>query len=408
MAARSGFLGSSRTLSALAFPNYRLLWIGGLISYTGDWMDQIAMNWLVLTMTGSPLYVGLLNFVRLVPVLALSLVGGTIADRTDRRLLALWTQVGGMVLAFALVALVVSPWLSLWPVLVLSALRGALLSFDRPARQALIPALVPREHLMNAVALHAALRNFTRILGPAIAGLLLGIIGTAGTIAINALSFVAVIVALLLMRVQARPATHRTGGVWNGMGEGLRYVRKEPVVLSILGLTLAPMIFGVPYSTLVPVFARDVLQVGPVGYGLLTSASGLGALLGAVWLAWQGSFSGRMLLATAFLFGAALVLFALSPWFGVSLVLLVLVGLTNQAFMTGANSWLQSLVPDELRGRVMAVYLMDRGLVPLGSIFAGGLAAVLGAPVTLSLMGAICAALTLAIALRVPSLRRLS
>lgn len=395
-----------RGFGALAFPNYRLLWGGGLISYTGDWMEQVSLNWLVLSLNGSAWDLGLLNFFRLAPLLALSLIGGVIADRMDRRQLLMRTQIAAMLLSFATAALVYSPWLSLWPLLVLSTLRGALLSFDRPARQSLIPGLVPREHVANAVALHSALRNFTRIFGPSVGGVLIALVGVGGSFLVNAFSFIAVIVALLLMRVPPRKVSVGAHGTLrSGIGEGFKYVRSEPTIGAILLLTLVPMVFGLPYQTLVPVFARDVLDVGSVGYGLLSAAGGVGALIGAIGMAYFGRVTGQGLVLGAFAFGVGLVGFASSPWFALSLSLLVLVGFCNQVYMTTANTLLQSLVPDELRGRVMSIYLMDRGLIPMGSLIAGGLAVVLGAPLTLAAMGAICAGLALAAAPRIAPIR---
>lgn len=387
--------------------NYRLLYGGALISYTGDWMDQVSLNWLVLSLTDSPVALGLVNFCRLAPILAFSLLGGLLADRGDRRELLIKTQGLTMLASCALVGLVFSPWLSLGPVLALTLLRGLLLSFDRPARQALIPGLVPREDLANALALHSALRNFTRILGPAVAGVLIATVGVHGGLVANALSFLRVLSALFLMRVPRRETQWVSRGVRQDLGEGLRYVVHEPAVAAIVTLTLVPMLFGLPYSTLVPVFARDVLEAGPVGYGLLAAATGLGALLGAVWLVRVDQPTGRHLLGGALAFGGALVGFGMSPYFGVSFALLVAAGFSQQVYLTTANALVQLLVPDELRGRVMSIYTLDRGLMPLGALGAGALAGIVGAPLTLVGMGLLCALLPLAATLRTPALRRL-
>jgi MFS family permease len=359
----------------------------------------------VLNMSGSPLDVGLLNFFRLLPLIGLSLVGGSLADKIDRRKMMVATQLAAMVVSFITAALVFSPWLSLWPLLVLSVVKGILLTFDRPARQALIPSVVPREHMMNAVALHAAVRNLTGIIGPSLGGISIVLIGPQWTILANAISFIAVVAALLVMRVPPQAERKRHNGLGGGIGEGFAYVRQEPSVRAILLLTLVPMVFGVPYSSLVPVFAKDVLDVGAQGYGFLMGASGVGALLGAVGLAWRSRVSGKWMIGGALIFGLGLAGFALSPWFGLSVVVLVLVGLSNEVYFTTANSLLQMLVPDALRGRVMSVYLMDRGLVPLGSLIAGGLATLIGAPITLAVMGGACALLALAAAPSIVAVR---
>jgi MFS family permease len=376
-------------LESLRHRNYRLLWMGNLISQTGDWMDQIALNWLVYQLTGSAFYLGILNLCRLAPVLVFTLVGGVIADRVERRWLLFTTQTVAMVLAFVLAVLVSTGHIEFWIVVLIGVSRGVALAFNFPARQSLISDLVPRELLTNAIALNQATMNLTRIIGPTIGGILIVTVGVAGAFYLNGLSFVAVLGGLALMRFPPRQARAKKGILADLMG-GLRYIQGQPDLRLLVMLALVPMILGMPYMTMLTVFASDVLQVGGDGLGLLVACSGGGAVCGALFIASRSSKSGRRQIMFMGLvgFGVALLVFALSPWFWLSAGSLVAVGFSQQVYNAQNNALIQEDVDPEYRGRVLSTLFLNRGLIPLGTVFAGFGTDLVGAPITLAAMAA--------------------
>ena len=401
------------TFVSLRHRNYFLLWVGSLFTNTGDWMDQVALNWLVWSLTHDPVALGLLNACRALPILGFTLFGGALADRVERRRLLQSTQATGMVLAFVLAALVQIGVVQIWQVFLIGTLRGVLLSFNQPTRQALISELVPREDLMNAIALNSATMNMTRIAGGALGGLLIGLVGVAGCFFLNGLSFVAVIWALALMHIPSRPHPEGTRrhrqNILRAVIEGLRYIRSQPALAGLVLAGLVPMVFGMPYLSLLPIFADQVLQISNEGYGLMVSLTGIGALVGALTVAStpRSRRRGRLMLGVMAGFGLMLILFALSGWVPLSLLLLLGVGCGSTSYMTINNTLLQTYSSEEMRGRVLSVFFLNRGLVPLGTMLAGFAAGTIGAPATVASMGAVVVILALAIALRVPRLRDL-
>lgn len=367
--------------------NFRLLWTGTLISQSGDWMDQIALNWLVYELTGSAFALGLVNLCRLTPILFFTLVGGVIADRVERRKLMFTTQTVAMVLALVLAVLVSTGLVELWMVLLVAVGRGIALSFNLPARQSLISDLVPREILSSAIALNQATNNLTRVLGPAIGGLLIASIGVAGAFYINGFSFLAVLYGLALMRFPPREVRQKQGILTDLLG-GLRYLRGEPNIRTLVVLALVPMILGQPYMTMLTVFASDVLRVGTSGLGLLMACSGAGAVCGALFIASRGAKRGRRRLMRIGLiaFGATLLVFSLSPWLWLSAGTLLAVGFSQQVYNAQNNALVQEEVDPEYRGRVVSTLFLNRGLVPLGTAVAGFGTDLWGAPVTLGTM----------------------
>jgi MFS family permease len=374
-------------LESLRHRNYRLLWMGNLISQTGDWMDQVALNWLVYDLTGSAFYLGILNLCRLAPILVFTLVGGVIADRVERRWLLFSTQVVAMVLAFVLAALVSTGRVEFWMVVLIGVSRGIALAFNFPARQSLISDLVPRELLSNAIALNQATMNLTRIIGPTIGGILIVTVGVAGAFYLNGLSFVAVLGGLALMRFPPRQARAKKGMLADLMG-GLRYIQGQPDLRMLVMLALVPMILGMPYMTMLTVFASDVLKVDAGGLGLLVACSGGGAVCGALFIASRSSRTGRRKIMFVGLigFGVALLVFALSPWFWLSAGSLVAVGFSQQVYNAQNNAMIQEDVDPEYRGRVLSTLFLNRGLIPLGTVFAGFGTDLVGAPITLAAM----------------------
>jgi MFS family permease len=397
--------------ASLRHRNYMLLWIGSLFSNSGDWMDQVALNWLVWTLTHSPVALGVLNACRALPILFFTLFGGALADRVERRRLMQSTQTFAMVLAFVLAGLVWTGVVQFWQVCLIGALRGVMMSFNQPTRQALISELVPRQDLMNAVALNSATLNMTRVFGGALGGLLIGVFGVAGCFFLNGLSFIAVIGALALMQIPPRPAGEgrRDKNILASVGAGLRYIKNEPTLFGLALSGLVPMVFGMPYMSLLPIFADEVLHISNEGYGFMVALSGVGALAGALTVASLPDVprKGRIMLGVMAGFGVMLILFGLSGWVVLSLVLLLGVGCGSTSYIAINNTLLQSNSTDEMRGRVMSVFFLNRGLVPLGTMLAGISARFVGAPLTVVGMGVVVVILALVITARVPALTTL-
>jgi MFS family permease len=396
-------------LQSLRHRNYRLLWIGTLISNSGDWMDQIALNWLVYQLSGSAVQLALLNLCRLAPIFVFTLLGGVVADRAERRRLLFTTQFVAMVLAFILATLTITGLVQIWMVLVIAVGRGIVLSFNQPARQSLISELVPREDLKNAIALNSATLNLTRVLGPTIGGLMIATIGVAGAFYLNAITFLAVLYGLALMRFPERRARPAKSGVLSDLAGGLRYLSRRPTLRMLVVLALLPMVLGVPYQTMLTVFASDVLRVGGGGLGILTACSGIGAVLGALWVAGnaQRLRLGRLMLYGLIGFGAALVIFSLSGWFWLSVLALVGVGIGQQVYMASNNALIQTNVEEEYRGRIVSTLFLNRSMVPLGTMLAGVGTAIFGVQATTASMAAALLLLALAVSRLAPTARDL-
>ncbi len=388
---------------SLQHRNYRLLWTGSLISSSGDWMDQVALNWLVYELTSSAFSLGILNLCRLVPILLFTLIGGVVADRFERRRMLFVTQTVAMVLAFALAVLVSTGVIfqdrqaGFVMVLVVAVGRGMMMSFNQPARQSLISDLVPKELLTNAIALNSATMNLTRVIGPAIGGLLIASVGTAGAFYFNGASFLAVLWGLALMRFPPRVIRQHKKGIAADLAGGIRYVANRAELRTLVVLALVPMIFGMPYMTMLTVFARDVLKVGGTGLGLLTACSGFGAVCGALFVAARGARMNRqrLMLIGLVCFGVSLISFSLSPWFWVSASMLTAAGFSQQVYMAVNNTLIQEDVDPEYRGRVLSTLFLNRGFVPLGTMMAGFGADVFGAPLTIGAMASVLVLLAL-------------
>ncbi|HYE15102.1 MAG TPA: MFS transporter [Pyrinomonadaceae bacterium] len=394
-------------LRALRHRNYRLFFGGQLISLTGTWMQSVALSWLVYRLTGSTVLLGLVSFCGQIPVFMLAPFGGTLADRRDRRRVLVLTQGAAMILAFALSALALTGVIQVWHVFVLAASLGVVNAFDIPTRQAFVVDMVGREDLVNAIALNSSTFNGARVVGPAVAGLLVAAIGEAWCFFANAVSYAAVIAGLLLMRVAVRRRGAQAGSALAGILEGFRFAGRTAPVRALLLLLGLVSLMGMPYAVLMPVFADRVLGGGASGLGLLMGASGLGALAGAVALAMRRGLSGlgRWVAFSSAGFGVSIILFSQSRSFWLSAALLVPAGFSMMVQMASSNTLIQSMVPDELRGRVMAVYsMMFMGMAPLGALLAGTLARAAGAPATVAAGGAACILGALVFGLRLPAL----
>ena len=395
-------------LRALRARNYRLFISGQLISLIGTWMQSVAQAWLVYRLTGSAAMLGLIGFAGQVPVFLIAPLGGVIADRLDRRRVLVRTQSAMMVLALTLAALTLLGVVQVWHVFVLAAMLGIANAFDIPTRQAFVIEMVDRDDLGNAIALNSSMVNGARIVGPAVAGIVVAAVGEGWCFLLNGLSYVAVIAALLMMRLA--PSRHGRGSTtaWESIVEGFEFSWEMAPIRALLLLLGLVSLMGMPYSVLMPVFADRILHGGADAYGLLMSASGVGALAGAVSLTIRRQVRGlgRWVAASAAGFGVSLIAFAFSRSLWLSAALLVPAGFFMMVEMAASNTLIQSMVPDRLRGRVMAVYsMMFMGMAPLGALMAGSLAAPLGAPATVALGGTVCIVGGLAFGSRLPSLR---
>ena len=381
-------------LRALRHRNYRLYFGGQLVSLIGTWMQMVAQSWLVYRLTGSSFLLGSVGFASQIPVLLLAFLGGTVADRFNRHRIIIGTQTASMVLAFILSILTLTGTVRMWHIFMLSALLGIVNAFDMTARQAFIVELVEKEDLINAIALNSSVFNGARVVGPAAAGVLIAGIGEGWCFFANGISFIAVIVGLLLMKLKERSelAAHGRSAISNVL-EGFRYVRRtRPIRALILLLALVSMV-GMPYSVLMPIFADGILHGGPRGMGILMGATGLGALAGAMSLAIRSGTRGlgKVVACASAGFGTSLILFSISRSFWLSALFLFPVGFCLMVNMAATNTLIQTMVPDNLRGRVMAVHvMMFMGMAPFGSFSAGAIAARVGAPMAISMGAVLC------------------
>ncbi|HEU5368213.1 MAG TPA: MFS transporter [Ktedonobacterales bacterium] len=387
----------ARGFVALRHRNFRLFFFGQLISLIGTWMQGLGQQWLVYVLTGSALNLGIVSAFQFLPVLLFSLLGGVVADRVPKRPLIICTQTASMLLALVLGLLTWQHVVQLWHIYLLAFLLGTVNAFDMPTRQAFVVEMVGREDLMNAIALNSSIFNGARVLGPAAGAFIINAVGIAGCFFLNALSFVAVIVGLFLMRLTPytgpRPAPRNP---FIQVGEGLRYIRSDRRVLLVFLLVSFISVFAIPtYTTLMPVIADQVLHVGVTGLGTLTSFLALGSVIAAISLAYTKTPEQRRFFIS---FGAStgctlLLVFSFSRSFALSLALLAGVGFCIVASNATGNTIIQSYVPDHLRGRVMSVWsLVLVGLAPFGSFFAGSLAERTTSPLTIRVGALVCLA----------------
>jgi MFS family permease len=395
-------------LRALRHRNFKLFFSGQLISLTGTWMQQVAQSWLIFRLTHSPLLLGFVGFSGQIPSFILGPIGGHIADTFDRRRVLIITQTSSMILAFVLAALTLGGVIQNWHIFLLAALLGVVNAVDVPVRQAFLVQMVEREDLMNAIALNSSMFNGARIVGPAVAGLLVAAIGEGWCFFANAVSYIAVITGLVMMSPRAVAPQSISSSPLANIAEGFRYVANTGPIRALLLLLGLASFAGMPYTVLMPVFADDIFHSGARGLGMLMGASGVGALIGSVMLALRQTVRGlgRWVAIASATFGASAIVFGLSRSFVLSMIVLVPVGTAMMVQMASSNTLIQSMVPDALRGRVMAVYsMMFVGLGPIGALIAGALAHRIGAPRTVAAGGALTILGALAFALRLPALR---
>jgi MFS family permease len=384
---------ASNATRSLRARNYRLYFMGQGVSLVGTWMHRVAMAWLVYRLTGSAFMLGLVGFAGRIPTLLLAPLAGVAADRFDRRRILFVTQALSMVQAVLLAVLVIGGAIQVWHVLVLASLLGVLEAVDIPARQSLYVRLIddPRD-LANAIALNSSVFNLARLVGPAVAGVLIAVVGEGWVFGINAITYLAMLVALGLMHMTARPATGEWGGVVRNLREGVGFAWGFPAVRAVLILVAISGFFAVPFVVLMPVFATDVLGGGPGTLGILMTAQGAGALAGALVLAARVRTGGMgpLIAVAAALFGAGLIAFGLSRSLWISLPILAIAGFGLMVQSAATNTFLQSVAGDAMRGRIMSLYTMAfMGSLPLGNLYAGAMADLIGAPATVLIGGVV-------------------
>lgn len=394
---------------ALRHAEFRRFWTGNFVSNVGSWMQNVAQGWLVLQLTDSPFWLGMVGFAQQVPALLFSMFGGVIADRAPRRQLLLWTQTTMMVLALALAVLVSLDWISVEQILLIAFLAGTTMALNAPTYQAAIRDLVDREDTLNAIALNSIQFNLSRVLGPSLAGFTIAGLGVAACFYLNALSYVALLVVIWHVRFPA-PHSREAGSLVSDLAEGFEYVWTHRTILFLVLLVAMISMFGLPYLVMMPVFARDVLRVGATGLGYLVAAAGVGALVGGIHLAALGSHRhrGPLVLGAALVFFLALLLFCFSRQPGLSALLLGVVGAAMVSAVATVNSLIQTLVPETIRGRVLSMHTMAfLGFTPLGSLLVGALAGSWGAPTALAFSSGFALVLTAMVAFVAPGLRKL-
>jgi MFS family permease len=396
-------------LRALRHPNFRLFVYGQSISLIGTWMQRVALGWLVYRLTDSALLLGLVAFSGQFPTFLLASVAGVLADRSNRHRILLVTQTLALVQALLLAFLVLTQVVQVWQLIALSILLGAINAFDMPTRQSfLVEMIQDRQDLGNAIALNSSMVNVARLLGPSLAGLLVASLGEGICFLLNAVSYLAVIASLLAMQIARAAARAEHPPVLPQLLEGFRYAWAAVPIRAILLMLSLVSLVGMPYTMLMPVFARDVLFVGPDGFGYLMGCAGMGALTGALYLASRNSVLGlgRLLPLAAAIFGLSLVVFSFSRALPLSMLLMSLTGFGQIVLMASGNTLLQTIVDEDKRGRVMSFYTMSFfGMTPLGSLLAGTLAERIGAPWTVVIGGTVCVAGAAAFSLALPRLR---
>ncbi len=389
-----GSVSFRHTFAALKHRNFRLFFLGQLVSLTGSWMQNTAQGWLVYELTGSKVLLGAVSAVGSLPMLLLSIWGGSVADRHSKRVVVLCTQIGLMCLAFVFAALVGTGLIQPWHILTIAALGGVAMAFDMPARQSFMVEMTSREDLMNAVSLNSSIVNGARVVGPAVAGFLMAQVGMTWCFLLNGFSFMAVIAGLMMMRLPPyvpKPVPASTG---RHVLEGFAYVAGHRRLRTLLLLFAVMGIFGWSYSVLLPAYATDILHVEESGYAALLSANGLGALLGALTVATFGSRVRPrvMLLGGLWLFSAMLLLLAVVRWYPLVLACLAVGGWGMLLYFSTTTTLIQTTVSDEMRGRVMGIWaLVFGGMVPLGALESGLLSHAIGIPWAVTIGALICA-----------------
>ncbi len=394
---------------ALRYRNYRLYWLGQFPSVLAQNMQHVALAWLVLQLTNSPALLGITGLMQTVPNIVLSFLGGAVADRVDRKRLLVLTQGAQALLFFILGTLVAAELVQIWHVLGVAFLIGCVRAFDQPTRQAILPLVVPAEEIPNAVPLGNLVWNGTRLVGPAAAGMLIYLVGIGYTLYVAAAGFVIAVGLFAQIRLDLSAAGTGRTGLLRNMLDGINYIRTNDIVLALIGLTFFNSVFGMSYTIMLPVFARDILEVGVQGFGLLETSGAVGALIATFGVAAfaRSRGNGWRIISGAVLFGVLIVGFSFSTSFALSMGLLFFMGVASQIYMTTVNTALQLRLPNEFRGRVMGVWGLTWSLLPLGGTISGGIAEYAGAPIALAVGGCLVTLMALGVAVAMPKFREL-
>lgn len=392
---------------AVSHANFRWFWLNTAFWSAGIWMEMTVLGWLVLELTDSPLLLGLVMASRGIPLLLFGSFSGVLADRMDRRWLQAASQLAVGIFSLLMGILISTGVIQVWHVVTITVLSGTARTISLPARQAFLYDIVGRDNLLNGIAMNRIAQDATRIIGPALGGGLIVLIGTAGCFYIMGVSFILGSAVLFLIRSVPRLSVTSTSA-WQNLIDGLRYVKSNRTVLLILSIEIVTDTFAFSYYTMLPVFARDILGVGAPGLGFMMSASGVGALLGLVVVAMLGNYThkGWLLLGSSMAFGGALILFSISPWYPLSLVLLAAAGAAGSMYDTAVATLLQVIVTEEMRGRVMGIYVLTWGMSPVGSAQAGAVASLFGVNAAVAIGGAVTVIYAILIAFRSLSVRR--
>lgn len=382
------------TLRALRHRNYRLYFFGQIVSLSGTWMQMIALNWLVYRLTDSPFMLGLVGFVMYAPNFFLAPFAGVLADRLNRWKMLFTAQSAAMINAFILATLMLTGIIEVWHILLLASIQGFINSFDFPSRQSMMVQLVDdKRDLSNAIALNSSMVNVARLLGPSLAGILIATVGEGICFLINGISYSAVLLSLLAMRLRPHEPGSHDRKIWRNFTEGLSYVNKAPAIRSVLILLAVIALFGFPFGSLMPIMARDILKGGPDALGFLMSASGVGAIVGAIVLASRQNVKGleRVLSGASLLIGIGLSGVALSRELSLSIGIMFFVGIGTMLQIAVSNTLLQTLVDEDKRGRVISLYVASFvGMLPFGNLISGTVASAIGAPTTMLIWGCLC------------------
>lgn len=399
-----------QAFTSLGHRNYRLWFTGQTASLVGTWMQFTAQGFLVFQLTHSPAYLGYVGFSYGVPIWLFTLFGGVVSDRMPRRNLLLITQATMMILAFFLAGLTFLGWIQPWQIVLLAFSSGIANAFDAPARQAFVVELVGRENLSNAISLNSTMFNLATAFGPAVAGVTYALLGPGWCFTLNGVSFIAVISALLMMRIEQQPPPMRPGRALDDLKDGLRYVVSQPTIRVLIAVAGVITTFGMSFVTLFPAWAVTILGGDSTTNGFLQSARGIGALISALMVASLGRLKvkGKLLTLGSFVFPALLLGWSLIRWLPLSLLVLVGVGWAHLLVMNTATILVQFLVPDQLRGRVLSIYTLSFfGMFPVGALMMGAVAQAIGAPTTVALGAGVTLAFAAWLWLRVPTLRAL-
>jgi MFS family permease len=396
--------------SSLSVRNFRIYWFGMFVSLIGTWIQAVAQSWLVFELTKSAFLLGVVGFLSSIPVFLLSLFGGVVADRMNKRNILIATQTAFMFLAFLLAVLTQMKLITPQEIMFIALLNGVVMAFDAPSRQAVVVELVGKENLFNAIALNSVAFNSSRIIGPALAGVLVAVIGMSGCFYLNGISFLAVIIALFLIKTRNRSRGDKNNTALKDLKDGLIFVKNNRLILALIAMVGIVSLFGVAYVILMPIFADEVLKVGARGLAVLMSSAGLGALIGALLLARLGDFKykGKFLFLSSLVFSLSLVLFSLSKIYLLSILTLIFIGCSSVTAIAIINTILQTRVSDEYRGRVMSVFMLTfAGMMPFGNLISGTLAQAFGVSFAVLINGIICTVFLAAINIAYPKIRNI-